>query len=113
MKSYAERREAWIAASFEAGEETGTQRLADFVAIALNDPTIMGKDVFGAARIKKIYEKLYDLQRQYGKAYQTGPEQDYYQDKLDERLRRIFPPADFVPFAQRYDHIKQPTYRKG
>lgn len=113
MKNYAERREAWIRAGYEAGDDIGTQRTADFLAIVLNDPEIMGKDVFGAGRIKKVYEAIRALERKYAKAFQKHPEQDYYQEKLDDRLRRIFAPEDFIPFAKRYENIVQPKYGKG
>ena len=65
-----------------------------------------------AGRIKKIYAKVHELEHEFCKAFQKGPEQDYYQELFDRRMRQIFGPEDFVPFAERYDKITQPTYRK-
>ena len=112
-KSYVEKREQWFRAGAIAGDDIGTQRTGDYLAIVLNDPKIMGKDTFGAGRITKVYEAIHALEAQYNKAFQKGPEQDYYQDKLDERLRRIFGTKGFVPFAQRFPNVKQPKYGKG
>lgn len=110
MSNYLRQREELIMAGFRAGMDTGVQRTADFFAIALNSPEVMGKDTLGYARIKKIYAKAMELQRQYAPAFQKGPEQDYYQELLDRRLRQIFPPEDYVPFSERYDCITKPKY---
>lgn len=110
MSNYLRQREELIMAGFRAGMDTGVQRTADFFAIALNSPDVMGKDTLGAARIKKIYAKALELQRQYAPAFQKGPEQDYYQELLDRRLRQIFPPEDYVPFAERYENVTKPKY---
>ena len=110
MSNYLRQREELIMAGFRAGMDTGVQRTADFFAIALNSPDVMGRDTLGAARIKKIYAKALELQRQYAPAFQKGPEQDYYQELLDRRLRQIFPPEDYVPFAERYENVTKPKY---
>lgn len=110
MSNYLRQREELIMAGFRAGMDTGVQRTADFFAIALNSPEVMGRDTLGAARIKKIYAKAMELQRQYAPAFQKGPEQDYYQELLDRRLRQIFPPEDYVPFSERYENITKPKY---
>lgn len=107
MANYAQRREAWISAAAEAGEQVGTQRMADLMALALNDPAVMGKDVLGPDRIKKVYARLHELQTELAKAWQKGDEQDYQQARLDRELRRIFG-SDFVPFAERYPDVKKP-----
>lgn len=109
MSNYSQRREAWIKASIETGECIGTQRMADLLALALSDPGTMGKDTFSKARIQKVYEKLYKLQEYLCKAWQRGPEQDYYQDLLDRRLQQVFG-EDFVPFPVRYPDIAAPRY---
>lgn len=38
MANYTQRREAWITAGIDAGVDIGTQRMADLMALALNDP---------------------------------------------------------------------------
>ena len=112
MSNYLRQREELIMAGFRAGMDTGVQRTADFFAIALNSPEVMGKDTLGYARIKKIYARAMELQREFAPAFQKGPEQDYYQELLDRRLRQIFPPDEYVPFAERYENITKPKYGK-
>ena len=110
MSNYLQKRDAFILAGFRAGDATATQRTADYFAIALNSPDVMGKDTLSEKRIKKIYAKVMELQKDFSPAFQKGPEQDYYQEMLDRRLRQIFPPEDYVPFSERYDCITKPKY---
>ena len=107
MANYTQRREAWITAALEAGIDVGTQRMADLMALALNDPEVMGKGVFGVDRIKKVYAKIQELQHDLSKAWLKCDEQDYHQARLDRELRRIFG-SDFIPFAERYPDVKKP-----
>ena len=58
MATYTQRREAWITAAIDAGVDIGTQRMADLMALALNDPEVMGKGVLGADRIKRFMPKF-------------------------------------------------------
>lgn len=110
MSNYLKKQDALIMAGFRAGMDTGVQRTADFFAIALNSPEVMGKDTLGYARIKKIYARAMELQKEFAPAFQKGPEQDYYQELLDRRLKQIFPPEDYVPFSDRYENITKPKY---
>lgn len=107
MATYTQRREAWITAALEAGVDVGTQRMADLMAIALNDPEVMGKGVLGVDRIKKVYAKIQELQNDLSKAWLKGDEQDYHQARLDRELKRIFG-DEFVPFSERYPDVKKP-----
>lgn len=50
MANYAQRRDALIRTAAEAGEMVGRQKMADLMALALNDPAVMGKDVLGPER---------------------------------------------------------------
>lgn len=108
MANYAQRRDELIMSGFRAGDATGEQRTADYFAIALHSPDVMGKDILSAKRIKKIYAKVHELEREFAQAFQKGDEQDYCQSQLDRTLAQIFPPEDFVPFAVRYPNIKKP-----
>ena len=107
MANYVQRREAWIKAGIEAGEKLGTQRTADLMALALNDPEVMGKGVLGAERIKKVYNKTLELHNELAQAWRKGDEQDYAQAVLDRELKRIFG-ADFIPFNERYPDVIKP-----
>ena len=107
MNSYMKRIKIISEESFHAGEMVGMQKIADLMAIVLNDAGVMGKDVFGSNRIKKIYSRLNQLQTEFAQAWQIGDEQDYMQEKLDRELKRIFG-SDFIPFQLRYPDIKRP-----
>ncbi len=107
MANYTQRREAWITAGIDAGIDIGTQRMADLMALALNDPEVMGKGVLGVDRIKKVYAKIQELQHDLSKAWLKCDEQDYQQARLDRELRRIFG-GEFVPFSERYPDVKKP-----
>ena len=78
--------------------------------LTLNDPEIMGKDVFGEARIRRILDgwgKKYDY---YFDALTKGDEADYYRQKLDDKIKAICKSGDFVPFEQRYDWLPEIRY---
>lgn len=107
MANYVQRREAWIRAGLEAGEQVGSQRLMDLMALALNDKDVMGKGVLGAERLKKVYKRIIRLESELAQAWQKGDEQDYYQAKLDRELERIFG-DDFTPFEVRYPDVTRP-----
>lgn len=107
MANYAQHRDALIRTAAEAGEMVGRQRMADLMALALNDPSVMGKDVLGPERIKKVYAKLHELEAELAQAWRKGDEQDYAQSRLDRELRRIFG-GEFVPFSERYPDVRNP-----
>lgn len=97
-------------ACFVAGCEISTQQMFDMMCLVLHDPDIMGKDTFGADRLKKIHEAMRTLESKYHDAWMHVPESDYLQEKLDASLREIFP--DCPPFAERYVHTRQWDYFK-
>jgi hypothetical protein len=107
MANYAQRRDALIRIAAEAGEMVGRQKMADLMALALNDPAVMGKDVLGPERIKRVYVKIHELEAELAQAWRKGDEQDYQQERLDRELRRIFG-GEFVPFSERYPDVKKP-----
>ena len=107
MANYAQRRDALIRIAAEAGEMVGRQKIADLMALALNDPAVMGKDVLGPERIKRVYVKIHELEVKLAQAWRKGDEQDYAQARLDRELKRIFG-NEFAPFAERYPDVKKP-----
>ena len=86
MANYAQRRDALIRTSAEAGEMVGRQKMADLMALALNDPAVMGKDVLGPERIKRVYVKIHELEAELAQAWRKGDEQDYAQAKAGSRI---------------------------
>lgn len=95
---------------FEVACDTTSQQFFDYLCLVLNDPEVMGKNTFGANRIKKIHEALKAVDRQYNEAWVGSQESDYYQEKLDTRLREIF--GEIVPFEKRYPYLKTWDYSK-
>lgn len=95
---------------FEVGCDITAQRVFDCLCLVLNDPEIMGKDVFGAKRIKKIQEALKEVDKQFNEAFVNSQESDYYQEKLDAALRQIL--GEIEPFNKRYPFLKEWDYNK-
>ena len=80
--------------------------MTDMFIFALNDPEIMGKDVFGSARLAKVLAgvgKYYDL---FFDALTNSAEADYMREKTDEKMKRIVGDnGEFIPFDKRYDYV--------
>lgn len=92
----------------QAEKDTYIQFMTDTLALTLNDPAVMGKDVFGKKRLQKIitaWGKTFD---KYHGALEKGDEADYHQIKLDERLKSIFG-NEFQQFGERYSWLKDLT----
>lgn len=104
---YLQRQRQTVNVYRQAEKETYIQFMTDTLIITLNDPAVMGKDVFGEKRIRKIIEawgKTYD---KFHGALEKGDEQDFWQIKLDQNLQGVLGKKDFVPFAKRYDWVKE------
>ena len=95
QSGYLKRKKVEIGVYRQAEKETYIQFMSDMFQIALNDPDVMGKDVLGEARIKCVVE--------------AAGRNDYFQEKLDSRLGRIFK-EKLVPFADRYPWLKRQVY---
>lgn len=109
---YLKRRDADRQQFFVAGCETATQQMWDMMCLVLNDPEIMGKDTFGAERLKKVHKALFDRESYYHEAWIGTNESDYYQEKLDSEIKRIF--GDDAPdFKTRYPYVMEYDYRRG
>lgn len=95
----------------DATRATFVQYMTDTLMCTLNDPDVMGKDVFGYARIKKIlaaWGAKYDL---FFDALTTKDEADYYRQKMDDSIRQIVPKGEpFFPFEERYEWLPLITY---
>lgn len=106
---YLMRQKAAVNAYRKAEKDTCIQFMTDTLMLVLNDPEVMGKDVFGKKRLKRIVDawgKVYD---QYHEALESTGEADYWQEKLDQALGAIFG-DDLVPFAKRYEWLQEIRY---
>lgn len=84
--------------------------MTDMLMVTLNDPEVIGKDVFEAQRIAKIVDAMGKKFDQYHGTLEGGPEAGYLQEKLD-RLPEPIAGKRFAPFADRYKWIKKIFYR--
>ena len=109
--NYAQRQAASRQAYLDIGVEVGMQKMADFFAIALNDPAVLRKSVLGKKRLMPVLQRVHDLIDEFSEAFTVADEADYMQDKLDRLLRQIYGDSDFVPFEERYPAIKQRKYK--
>lgn len=106
---YLDRQRAAIGAYRQAEKETYIQYMTDTLILTLNDPHTMGKDVFGEQRIKKIISAWGEMFDTYHGALEKGDEADYFQERLDQRLKGVAG-EDFHPFSERYEWVKRQIY---
>ena len=98
---------------FEAGLNSGRQQIIDMVSLALRDPDIMGKDVFGKDRLLKVVKGIGEYIDTYQKAWEKDDETDYYRDKLDAALAEAYGEGMHDTFLQRYEFAPEFDYMKG
>lgn len=109
---YLAKRAALNQAILDIGIECGKQQIMDYMTIALRDPNVVGKDVFGRERIVKLFAAIEALDKEFVDAYTVGAEADYLQEKLDQKLREVYG-DELLPFRVRQPHIHQPGYQKA
>lgn len=85
----------------DATRNTFEQFTWDCLCIVLNDKEVMGKDVFGRKRIKKIHTAWTAVYKKYIKALLKSDETDAYRVLLDQQLERILR-EHYAPFEERY-----------
>ena len=95
----------------DAGEDMGMQKMWDYIQIALREPDVVGKDVFGKARFAKLYKKCMELADHYKIAFTDHVEADVRQDELDGVLKEVWE-DELVPFHNRYPYLKKAKYDK-
>lgn len=105
---YLLRRQAELRVYLQAERDTYIQYMTDVFGIVLNSPEVMGKDTFGKERMNRIViacGKAFDA---YHMALEKRDDSDYYQIRLDERLRKIYG-KDLKRFGERYAFIPDKT----
>ena len=96
---------------FAAALSMGMQIAGDYFQIAIRDPEVMGKDIFGRGRIEKIMEKTMELDEYFSLAFSDDVEAERYQEEMDRKLREIYG-NDLIPFSGRYPNLKKIKYDK-
>ena len=109
---YLDRQRQRDQAFFEAGERIGIQKMWDYMQIALRDPDIMKKDVFGRSRLEKLFLKSKELAEYFHTAFTDDKEADLVQRDMDAALREIWG-DDLSTFYDRYPELKQLGYTKA
>lgn len=96
------------------GMDTGFQKCWDLFQIVLHDKNVMGKDVFGKERIKKLYWAMKELEKELGTAWMPTKhnDADVKQRDLDSLLGEIWG-DELCPFYERYPYVKKTDYSKG
>lgn len=98
-------------ACYDAGMQTGIQMCHDFVTMALRDSETMNKDVFGSARMDKLWAKVKALDEYYHLAFSKHVEADLKQEEMDAVLKGLYG-DELIRFPERYPYIKQYGYDK-
>ena len=108
---YLERRKVRDTVLHDAIRQTYQQYMTDTLILTLNDPEVMGKDVFGYNLLKYIrsawgmkYERYFDALTKHGEA-------DYARVKMDAAMKLICGDSqDFIPFERRYEWLPEIRY---
>ena len=94
----------------QAEKDTYVQYMLDTTIITLNDPAVMGKDVFGKKRLEKFVKAWQLAFDHYHLALELKQESDYMQVQMDRKLEAIVGKDLFHPFAERYEWLKKQKY---
>lgn len=109
---YLQKQNNIVQANKDAAAETYMQFTGDMFALALNDPEVMGKDTLGEERLAKVNAAVMEYFHKFHPALSERAEADYYREKLDERLRKIYPTM-FIPFEERYEWVRELKTGRG
>lgn len=110
---YILRRDAERKGFFMAGEQTGRQVVLDMMVLALRDPEVVGKDIFGKDRLLKVIKGIEKYMDAFEQAFQATDETDYYRAKLDAALADALGEEMHDTFLNRYDFAIEYDYTKG
>lgn len=99
--------------SLEIGIQCGRQQILDMMSLALREPEIMGKDIFGRDRLLKVVDKIRENIDYYQPAFEKQDETDYYRAKLDEALVDAYGGELHDSFEKRYEFCPTYDYSKG
>lgn len=110
---YIAKRDASRQGFFEAGLQMGRQQIIDMMSLALRDPEIVGKDVFGRERLAKLIRGIGLYIDTYELAWQKHDETDYYRAKLDAALAEAYGAELHDSFLKRYEFSPEYNYKTG
>lgn len=99
-------------ALLDIGVDSGAQRIIDYLQCVLHDPKVMGKDILGPKRLRKVLAAIDQRDKYYADAYTTKKNADKLQDELDLELKGIWG-EEAYSFEERQPYIKKPEYTKA
>ncbi len=108
---YLERQKLMNDRCFEVGLDEGMQIILDLLDVVLNDKNVMGKNVYGSTRLKKLRSEIDARYSHFAPAWGDGMECETKQKELDEVLKSIYGEA-FNTFHERYPYCKVIDYSK-
>lgn len=102
--------EAERQAVFDSGVELGFQQAVDIITCVLRDSAFVGKDTFGASRIRKLFDGLYYYKAEFAPAFNCREKYaDVSQRDMDAKLREVWG-EETIDFQHRYPMLKQIDY---
>lgn len=110
---YLERQRIANQTYFDAGLQMGRQQILDMMSVALNDPSVMGKDTFGKDRLLRVVKAIGENIDYFQKAWERHEETDYFRAKLDCILAQIYGEGLHDTFLDRYDYCTDFNYTTG
>lgn len=100
--AYLEKRNRERALATEIVQRWTAQLCLDVITIVLNDPEVMGKDVFGPQRLQKVGEAFNAQYHNWVVGLSPDVTSSYVREKMDERLERIWGEG-LKRWPERYD----------
>ena len=113
VNKYIAERDAVRREFFNIGLRCGRQQIIDMVSLVLNDSEIMGKDTFGKDRLLKVVKGIGAYIDKFQPAWEKNDETDYYREKMDAILKKIYGEDMHYPFNERYEFCPDYDYKKG
>lgn len=91
----------------------GRQQIIDCMTLALRDPDIMKKDIFGKDRLLAVVNGIGKYIDKFQPAWEKDVETDYYRAKLDAALAEAYGDGLHDSFLKRYEFAPKFDYKKG
>lgn len=104
--SYSEELQLKKAVGYDIVSDWTAQLCMDTLAQILNNPDVMGRDVFGAKRLMRVCDAFNQQYQKNRTALTDSDEAEYYRTKIDEVQVRIFGP-DCLRWHERYVYWDQ------
>lgn len=101
MNDLAKRIRSSNAAYLNAGMEAGMQKAIDLLFVAAHELGMLKSP----SKANQLLQKMQELEKEYGVAWQGKPESDEAIHRIDSSLKKLCGPF-FVPFFARNDTIK-------